>query len=49
MKQRTAATAVVVTADGRSAPATFTVAPAAVGIFAYPGSDRAIALNADAR
>jgi uncharacterized protein (TIGR03437 family) len=42
-----AATAVVVTANGRSVPASFTVAPAAPGIFVYPGAERAIALNQD--
>jgi uncharacterized protein (TIGR03437 family) len=41
------ATAVVVTPAGHSTPATFTVEPAAVGIFVYPGSDRAIAAHTD--
>jgi uncharacterized protein (TIGR03437 family) len=42
-----AATAVVVTPAGRSAAATFTVSPIACGVFAYAGSDRAIAANQD--
>ena len=38
---------VVATDSGRSAPANFTVASAAPGIFVYPGSTRAIAANQD--
>jgi uncharacterized protein (TIGR03437 family) len=42
-----AATAVVIAPGGRTAPAQFTVTATAVGAFAYPGSDRAIAVNED--
>lgn len=41
------ATAVVLSAGGRSSAASFTVVDAAPGIFVYGGSDRAIALNQD--
>jgi adhesin/invasin len=39
--------AVVVTPAGRSAPVQFNVAAAAIGMFTYAGSDRAIAANQD--
>jgi uncharacterized protein (TIGR03437 family) len=41
------ASALVVTANGRSDPMTFAVAAAAPGIFLYPGTTRAIAANQD--
>jgi uncharacterized protein (TIGR03437 family) len=41
------AAAVVVTPAGRSAAASFTVSPIACGVFAYAGSDQAIAANQD--
>ena len=42
------ASAVVVTPAGRSSPVQFSVAAAAIGVFTYAGSDRAIAANQDA-
>jgi uncharacterized protein (TIGR03437 family) len=41
------ASAVVVTANGRSVPMPFAVAPTAPGMFLYPGTSRAIAGNQD--